>query len=60
MLAKEPWIVPIPGTRKYDRLVENADASDVELTSQEVQELDQMLDTVPMSAVFGGSKVEEK
>ena len=60
MLAKEPWIVPIPGTRKYDRLVENADASDVELTSREVQELDQMLDTVPMSAVFGGSKVEEK
>ncbi len=40
--------------------MENADASDVELTSQEVQKLDQMLDTVPMSAVFGGSKVEEK
>ena len=42
------------------REMENADASDVELTNREVQELDQMLDTVPMSAVFGGSKVEEK
>ena len=60
MLAKEPWIVPIPGTRKYDRLVENADASEVELTDQEVQEIDRILDTVPMSAVFGGLRVEEE
>lgn len=36
MLAKKPWIVPIPGTRKYGRLVENAQAADVELTEQEV------------------------
>ena len=60
MLAKEPWIVPIPGTRKYDRLVENGDASEVELTDQEVQEIDRILDAVPMSAVFGGSRVEEE
>ena len=60
MLAKEPWIVPIPGTRKYDRLVENGDASEVELTDQEMQEIDRILDTVPMSAVFGGSRVEEE
>ena len=58
MLAKKPWIVPIPGTRKYERLIENAQAADVELTEQEVKDLDQMLDTVPMSGVFGGSKVE--
>ncbi len=57
MLAKKPWIVPIPGTRKQDRLQENAGAAEVELTAQEVQELDRMLDTVPMSAVFGGSRV---
>lgn len=60
MLAKKPWIVPIPGTRKYGRLLENAQAAEVELTDQEVRELDKMLDTVPMSEVFGGSRVEDK
>ena len=58
MLAKKPWIVPIPGTRKCGRLIENAQAADVELTDEEVKAIDQMLDTVPMSGVFGGSKVE--
>lgn len=60
MLAKKPWIVPIPGTRKYGRLVENAQAADVELTEQEVQDLDRMLDTVPLSEVFGGSRISDK
>ena len=60
MLAKEPWIVPIPGTRKYGRLIENAQAAEVSLSRQEVEDLDRMLDTVPMSGVFGGSKVETK
>ena len=60
MLAKKPWIVPIPGTRKYSRLLENAQAADVELTEEEVQDLDQMLDTVPVSEVFGGSKISDK
>lgn len=60
MLAKEPWIVPIPGTRKYGRLIENAQAAEVGLSRREVEELDRMLDTVPMSGVFGGSKVETK
>ncbi len=60
MLAKEPWIVPISGTRKYGRLIENAQAAEVSLSRQEVEDLDRMLDTVPMSGVFGGSKVETK
>lgn len=60
MLVKKPWIVPIPGTRKYGSLVENAQAADVELTEQEVQDLDRMLDTVPMSEVFGGSRISDK
>ena len=57
MLAKKPWIVPIPGTRKYDRLVENAQSADVVLTDLEVRTFDQILETIPMSEVFGGSKV---
>lgn len=58
MLAKKPFIVPIPGTRKLERLLENGQAADIQLTEQEVKDLDQMLDTVPMSQVFGGSKVK--
>ena len=60
MLAKKPWIVPIPGTRNYGRLIENPQAADVKLTEQEVAEIDKMLETVPMSEVFGGSKVKDK
>lgn len=57
MLAKKPWIVPIPGTRKYDRLVENAQSADVILTDLEVKTFDQILENIPMSEVFGGSKI---
>ena len=57
MLCKKPWIVPIPGTRKVDRMRENAGAADIVLSAEEVAALDQTLDTIPMSAVFGGTKV---
>ncbi len=55
MLCKKPWIVPIPGTRSVDRLKENAGASEVMLTDDEVTELNEALDRIPMSAMFGGS-----
>ena len=57
MLCKKPYIVPIPGTRKLERMKENAQAADIILTKTEVQRLDEALDTVGMSDVFGGSKV---
>lgn len=56
MLCKKPWIVPIPGTRKLDRLQENAGATDVMLTNAEVKQIDKALDAMPMSDVFGGTK----
>ncbi len=57
MLCKRPWIVPIPGTRKPDRLLENAGAADIILSDKEVKQIDRALDTMPMSDVFGGSKL---
>ena len=60
MLCKKPWIVPIPGTRKLERLRENAGAADVVLTASEVSALDAALDTIPMSEVFGGSRIVKK
>jgi aryl-alcohol dehydrogenase-like predicted oxidoreductase len=40
LLAQRPWIVPIPGTRKLDRLVENLGAADVELSADELAEIE--------------------
>lgn len=60
MLCKKPYIVPIPGTRKIERLTENAGAADVSFSADEVQMLDQALSSMEMSGVFGGSKICEK
>lgn len=59
MLCKKPWIVPIPGTRREERLKENAGAAEVKLSAAEVEVLDRALDAVPMSEVFGGSKIKK-
>ena len=57
MLRKRPYIVPIPGTRKESRLRENAEASEVTLNDEEFTEIDNALQHIPMSEVFGGSKI---
>ena len=40
LLAQKPWIVPIPGTRKLSRLEENIAAVAVELTSDDLREIE--------------------
>lgn len=40
LLAQKPWIVPIPGTRKLHRLEENIGAVDVELSADDLREID--------------------
>ncbi len=40
LLARKPWIVPIPGTRKLERLDENIGAAAVELTLDDLREID--------------------
>jgi aryl-alcohol dehydrogenase-like predicted oxidoreductase len=40
LLAQKPWIVPIPGTRKLHRLEENIGGADVELSSDELSEIE--------------------
>ncbi|MGB8934183.1 MAG: aldo/keto reductase [Candidatus Nitrosopolaris sp.] len=39
LLAQKPWIVPIPGTRKLERLEENIGAVKVELSSEDLHEI---------------------
>ena len=41
LLAQKPWIVPIPGTTKLHRLEENIAAADVELTADDLREIDE-------------------
>ena len=49
--------MPIPGTRKRHRLFENLAATGVVLTADEVAALDDALDAMEMSAVYGGTVV---
>ena len=39
LLAQKPWLVPIPGTRKLERLEENIGAASVELTDVDLREI---------------------
>jgi aryl-alcohol dehydrogenase-like predicted oxidoreductase len=42
LLAQKPWIVPIPGTRRTERLDENIGAVSLELTPDDLQEIDEV------------------
>ena len=57
-LAKRPYIVPIPGTRKEERLRENAGAAKVALMPEEVASIDGALNHMEMSEVFGGTRMQ--
>lgn len=41
VLAQKPWIVPIPGTTKVERVVENSGAVDIELTNSELRQMEE-------------------
>jgi aryl-alcohol dehydrogenase-like predicted oxidoreductase len=42
LLAQKPWIAPIPGTTKLHRLEENMGAADIELTTDDLQEIENL------------------
>jgi aryl-alcohol dehydrogenase-like predicted oxidoreductase len=51
LIAQKPWIVPIPGTRNIDHLNENLRAVDVELTPEDLREIENALSAI---TVHGG------
>lgn len=53
MINKYDFIIPIPGSRKIERLASNFEAGDVVLSKEEVKEIDDKLDTMEFK-VFGG------
>ncbi len=46
LLAQKPWIVPIPGSRKLERLAENIGAVDVELTANDLSEIEKAMSQI--------------
>ena len=46
LLAQKPWIVPIPGTRKLERLEENIGAASIELTPSDLREIESAASTI--------------
>jgi aryl-alcohol dehydrogenase-like predicted oxidoreductase len=48
LLAQKPWIVPIPGTTKLNRLEENIGAAAVELTPNDLREIDSAASKITM------------
>lgn len=59
LLAQKPWIVPIPGTTKLDRLDENIGAVTVELTTGDLSEIEQAAAQITVHGNRYPEKLEE-
>jgi aryl-alcohol dehydrogenase-like predicted oxidoreductase len=51
LMARKPWIVPIPGTTKMDHLRENMGAGNVQLTSADLREIETAFSRIE---IYGG------
>lgn len=60
ILNKKPYIVPIPGSRKIERIKENFMSSEINLSENEIKQIDNKLNFIEMSGVFGGSAIKSK
>jgi aryl-alcohol dehydrogenase-like predicted oxidoreductase len=56
LLAQKPWIVPIPGTRKLERLDENLGAVAIELTPDDLHEIDAAASKIKVQGTRGTGK----
>jgi len=55
LLAQKPWIVPVPGTTKLPRLIENLGAASIELTAGDLREINAASDKI----TFQGARYPE-
>ena len=58
MLAQKPFIIPIPGTTKIERLIENSNAADIELSTDELKTLNEALSHIEIKGVYLGAKTK--
>jgi aryl-alcohol dehydrogenase-like predicted oxidoreductase len=59
VLAQKPWIVPIPGTTKLHRLEENIGALSVELTAEDLREIDEAASKIPVQGARYPERLEQ-
>jgi aryl-alcohol dehydrogenase-like predicted oxidoreductase len=59
LLARKPWIVPIPGTRKLERLEENIGAVTVELTADDLREIESAAAKIEIQGARYAEEVEK-
>ena len=59
LLAQKPWIVPIPGTTKLHRMEENNGAVEVELTSDDLREIDSAASKISVQGARYPEKLEQ-
>jgi aryl-alcohol dehydrogenase-like predicted oxidoreductase len=59
LLAQKPWIVPIPGTTKLHRLEENIGAAEIELTTDDLREIDNAASKITIQGARYPEKIEE-
>ncbi|MGA2285678.1 MAG: aldo/keto reductase [Dehalococcoidia bacterium] len=59
LLAQKPWIVPIPGTRKLERLEENLGAAAVELTTDDLREIDRAASGITVQGARYPDRLEQ-
>jgi aryl-alcohol dehydrogenase-like predicted oxidoreductase len=59
LLAQKPWIVPIPGTTKLHRLDENIGAVSVELTAEDLSEIERAASTIEIEGARYPAKMEK-
>jgi len=59
LLAQKPWIVPIPGTTKLNRLEENIGAVAVELTSGDLREIESAASKIPVEGARYPEAIEK-
>jgi aryl-alcohol dehydrogenase-like predicted oxidoreductase len=60
LLAQKPWIVPIPGTTKVHRLEENLAAADVELTREELRDIDSTISRIDVQGDRYPAELQER
>jgi len=60
LLTQKPWIVPIPGTTKLNRLDENIGADSVELTSDDLREIDSAASKIEVQGARYPEELERK
>ncbi|HLR31740.1 MAG TPA: aldo/keto reductase [Fodinibius sp.] len=60
VLAQKPWIVPIPGTTKLKHLESNIAAADIELTSEDIDQIDDALSRIDIQGARYPKELQER